>query len=205
MKHNFQDLTGQKFNKLTVLKLDLTKTNRPYWVCRCDCGNMVSVRADLLKSGNTKACGCLYNKHNQALQGNHSRIYSIYHDIKKRCYNPKSKSYKYYGAKGITMCDEWLGEKGFENFYKWSLSHGYSDLLSIDRIDPSLPYSPDNCRWVKWGVQANNKSNNLKITYNGQTQSLAAWCRELNLNYSKVRQRIYHGKPFELAIIGAEL
>lgn len=205
MQHNFQNLTGQKFNKLTVLYLDKSRPSRAHWVCRCDCGNTVSVRADLLKNGNTKACGCLYNKHNQALQGNHSRIYGIYHDMKKRCYNTKNKSYKFYGGKGITISDEWLGDNGFENFYTWSLNHGYSDRLSIDRINPLLPYSPDNCRWVTWGVQANNKSNNLKIAYNGQTKSLASWCRELNLNYSKVRQRMYNGKPFELAIIGAEL
>jgi hypothetical protein len=199
-----QNLVGQKFNNLTVIERDTTHNNRPYWLCLCDCGNKISVRADLLKSGNTKACGCLYNKHNQAKQGNHSRIYSIYHDIKKRCYNPKCKSYKFYGEKGITVCDEWLGENGFLNFYNWSLDNGYLDNLTIDRINSSLPYSPNNCRWVEWGTQANNKSNNLFITYNSKTQTLANWCKELNLNYSKVRQRIYNGKSFEVAIIGAE-
>lgn len=200
----FQNLVGEKFNKLTVIERDTTHKNRPYWICKCDCGNTVSVRADLLKNGNTKACGCLYNKHNQALQGNHSRIYSIYHGIKKRCYNAKCKSYKFYGAKGITICDEWLGDNGFINFYDWSVKNGYSDKLSIDRIKSNMPYSPNNCRWVEWGIQANNKSNNLFVTYNCKTQTLANWCRELNLNYSKVRQRMYHNRTFEQSIIGAE-
>lgn len=204
MKHNFQDLTGLKFCKLTVIDLDKSKPNRPYWICRCDCGNVVSVRADLLKNGNTKACGCIHNKHNQALQGKHSRIYSIYHDMKKRCYNHKNKSYRFYGGAGITICDEWMGETGFEHFYSWSISNGYSDSLSIDRINSKLPYSPENCRWVGWVIQANNKSNNTMVEYNGKTQSLANWCRELNLKYSKVRQRIYNGKTFEQAILGAE-
>ena len=199
-----QNLIGEKFNKLTVIERDATHKSRPYWICKCVCGNTVSVRADLLKSGNTKACGCLYNKHNQALQGNHSRIYSIYHDIKKRCYNAKCKSYKFYGAKGITICDEWLGDNGFINFYNWSVKNGYSDKLSIDRIKSNMPYSPNNCRWAEWGIQANNKSNKLFVTYNCKTQTLANWCRELNLNYSKVRQRMYHNKTFEQSIIGAE-
>lgn len=205
MEHKFQDLTGQKFNKLTVIALDNSKTKRPYWVCRCDCGNEISVRADLLKSGNTKACGCLYRKHGQALQGNHSRLYSIFNDMKKRCYNKNSKSYKFYGAKGITVCQEWMSKDGFLHFIEWSRANGYRDDLTIDRVNPKGQYSPQNCRWVPWSVQANNKSNTIAILYNGKTQSLAAWCRELNLNYSKVRQRIYHGKSFELAIIGAEL
>ena len=204
MKHNYKDLTGQKFNMLTVIGRDTSKSGRPYWICRCDCGSVVSVRGDLLKNGNTKACGCLYRKHGQALKDNHSRLYSIYHGIKKRCYNPKCKSYKFYGACGILVDEEWMGDSGFKNFYDWSLANGYSDGLSIDRIDSSKDYSPSNCRWVEWGTQANNKSNTLRISYNGKTQSLANWCRELNLNYSKVRQRIYHGKAFEDAIIGAE-
>lgn len=204
MKHNFQDLTGQKFNKLSVIKLDETRKARPYWICRCDCGNTVSVRADLLKTGNTKACGCLHKKHGQALQGNHSRLYGIYNDMKRRCYNKRNKSYRFYGEKGITVCNEWLGDDGFLKFLEWSNFNGYSENLSIDRIDPDGQYSPLNCRWVEWGVQANNKSNNLNVSYNGKTQSLANWCRELNLNYSKVRQRLYHGKTFEESIKGAE-
>lgn len=199
-----ENLVGIKFNKLTVIERDFSRKDRPYWKCRCDCGNTVSVRADLLKNGNTKACGCMYRKHNQALQGNHSRMYEIYNGMKKRCYNENCKSFKFYGEQGITVCDEWLGENGFIAFRDWSVKNGYSDNLSIDRINPNLPYSPNNCRWAQWGVQANNKRNNLMIEYAGKTQTLANWCRELNLNYSKVRQRIYNGKPFEQAIIGAE-
>lgn len=199
------DLTGKKFNKLTVLMRDFSKTGKAYWICQCDCGNKVSVRADLLKTGNTKACGCMAKKHNQARQGNHSRLYNIYNDMKKRCYNPKNKSYKWYGAIGISICDEWLGENGFINFYNWSLSNGYNEKYTLDRIDSSKNYSPQNCRWVEWSTQANNKKNNIIIVYNGEKDSLANWCRRLNLNYSKVRQRMYHGKPFEVAIVGAEL
>lgn len=199
------DLTGKKFNKLTVLTRDFSKVGRAYWICQCECGNKISVRSDFLKSGNTKACGCMHKKHNQAKQGNHSRIYNTYNDMKKRCFNPNNKSYKWYGGNGISVCDEWLGENGFINFYNWAMQNGYSDNYTLDRIDSTKNYSPENCRWVEWKIQANNKKNNIIISYNGEKDSLANWCRRLNLNYSKVRQRMYHGKPFEVAIIGAEL
>lgn len=92
------------------------------------------------------------------MEKNHNnRLYRIYHGMKQRCYNPNSPNWEYYGGRWISICDEWLGENGFENFYAWSMSHGYRDDLTIDRIDTNGNYSPDNCRWTTMKVQNNNK------------------------------------------------
>ncbi len=151
------NLVGQKFNKLTVIERDYSQNKRPYWLCKCDCGNIVSVRGDLLRSGNTKACGCLYKKHGQATHTNRSRLYNIYHGMKKRCYNKKCNDYKYYGGRGIKICDEWLLPNGFIRFYNWAVNNGYSDSPTIDRVDVNGNYEPSNCRWVDMKTQLKNR------------------------------------------------
>lgn len=134
----------------------------------------------------------------------HSRLNNIFNGMKHRCYNPKDKFYKDYGARGIIVCAEWNNRdrvstlhnatKGFLAFKKWALENGYNDKLTIDRIDVNKDYSPDNCRWVSALAQANNTRSNHYLTYKGKTQSIADWCRELNLNYSTVRSRINRNK-----------
>ena len=87
-----------------------------------------------------------------------TRLYNIYSGMKQRCYNPNSQAYPLYGGKGITICDEWLGDNGLQNFFDWSLSHGYNENLTIDRIDSGKGYSPDNCQWIT--ASANSKRAN---------------------------------------------
>lgn len=126
------------------------------------------------------------------------RLQNIYVNLKQRCYNSKSTFYKNYGGRGITVCDEWLNSerydgrstKGWVAFKTWAISNGYSDSLTIDRIDNSKGYSPENCRWVSMRTQQNNRRNNHLITYGEKTQSLADWCRELNLNYDTTKCRL---------------
>ena len=141
-----------------------------------------------------------------------TKLSTILSSMKSRCYNPNNKDYKRYGARGITICDEWMKSekvdlkghshnvtKGFVAFRKWALSNGYKDGLTIDRIDNNKGYSPSNCRWVSWKVQHNNQSNNHYETYKGRTQSFSDWQRELGFNYRKVLNRLNRGWPVERA------
>lgn len=132
--------------------------------------------------------------------GKHSRLSNIFHNMRKRCYYSNSKDYHNYEARGISICKEWLdneksGEgnctRGFIAFRKWALSNGYSDNLTLDRVDSNEDYCPENCRWVTNRTQENNKRDNLYINYKGKRQSLSDWCRELELNYNKVYRRIH--------------
>lgn len=129
-----------------------------------------------------------------------SRLAIIYDNMKKRCCNSSNPRFKYYGGRGITICREWLNKerakgnknatKGFLAFQKWALANGYADNLTLDRIDNSKGYCPENCRWVSMKAQCNNKRSNHYITCQGQTKTLAEWCDELNLSYDKIKQRI---------------
>lgn len=131
----------------------------------------------------------------------HTRLQSIFSGMKTRCYNSNCKSYKNYGGRGITICEEWNNRelipqednitKGFKAFKKWALENGYSDELTLDRIDPNGNYEPSNCRWVSRKEQCNNKTNNHYITYKGKTQSISKWAEELDIGYQKIVDRLW--------------
>lgn len=130
-----------------------------------------------------------------------TKLNRVYHSMLARCYNPHTKSYKHYGERGITVCEEWVNKekyythygiytKGWRAFEKWALENGYKEGLTIDRIDNNKGYSPENCRWVSKKVQSNNRNFCRKITYKGRTQNLKQWCEELKLNYKTIHKRI---------------
>lgn len=183
---------GQKYGRLTVTDF-VHKGKKWYWECRCDCGNTVITQAYLVRSGHTSSCGCWQKKraseaslvHGQS----HGRLYRIYNGMKSRCYNPNQDNYENYGGRGITICDEWL--HSFGAFQEWAISNGYTDELSIDRVDNRKGYSPENCRWVTRQTQNENTRRNNLITIDGKTQSLSAWVRERGLNYHTVSFRIH--------------
>jgi hypothetical protein len=127
----------------------------------------------------------------------HTRLYRIWGNIKSRCNNPNTTHYNSYGGRGISICKEW--DNDFSAFMEWSISNGYNDSLTIDRIDQNGDYCPENCRWTSQKVQCNNFSRNKMITYLGKTQSLTMWCEELNLSYSMVKRRLAKGKSVEEA------
>ena len=131
----------------------------------------------------------------------YTRLNNIYRQMKARCYNAKRKDYKRYGGRGILVCSEWLNtetvkgvkgrsSKGWLAFRDWALSHGYKDNLTLDRIDNNKGYSPYNCRWATLKMQQSNTSRNRLIEHNGKTQTLKAWCEELDLNYHTVLSRL---------------
>lgn len=145
------NITGQKFGRLTAIKpCGKTSGGNILWLCECDCGNKTTVPTQHLKSGNTQSCGCLNSelaskRFTKTGASNH-RLYRIWRNMKRRCYDKTFKAYKNYGGKGVLICEEWL--KSFENFYNWAIGNGYKDDLTIDRIDVKGNYEPKNCQWI---------------------------------------------------------
>lgn len=170
------------------------------WKCLCDCGNYTIVRGSNLKNGAVKSCGCLQkNPPNITHRMTGTRIYRIWQLMKRRCNDPNNPAYKNYGGRGISVCKEW--EKSFTAFYDWAINHGYTEELTIDRIDVNGNYCPDNCQWITLSEQAANRRMNLNIEYHGKTQNLKQWCDELHLDYKRTHNRITKlGMSFEKAI-----
>jgi hypothetical protein len=198
------DLTGQKYGRLTVVcRNGSNESKRALWLCKCECGNEITVIGDLLRNGHVQSCGCLrpdvITKHGCAKHNQVDRLYRVWKQIRNRCNNPNVKGYKYYGGRGIQICDEW---NDYENFRKWAIANGYDEKAkwgdcTIDRIDSNGNYKPDNCRWVDMKTQSNNKSTNHYITYNNETHTLAEWERLTGISRSVITCRIKRGWSVE--------
>jgi hypothetical protein len=159
MKNRYKDLTGQKFGRLKVLEfIGKDKHKRALWKCECECGNIKVVASPNLINGYTKSCGCLFGEMNRGLtidsNGKSKKIYRIWASMKKRCQNKHSQDFKYYGGRGIKVCDEWIE---FEPFYNWAMINGYKEGLTIERKDVNSDYEPNNCIWIPFEEQAINR------------------------------------------------
>ena len=124
-----------------------------------------------------------------------TRIYRCWNRMKHRCYNKNNKDFKHYGGRGIKVCREWIDcEYGFTNFYYWAINNGYTDKLTIDRIDVNGDYEPSNCRWADIITQRNNMRSNVVLTYKGKSMTMAMWARELNIPYKCIVNRYERGE-----------
>ena len=190
---NLKNLTGMTFNRLYVIKrVSNDKSERARWLlCRCKCGTIKTVLGKHLLSHKIQSCGCLQRerttKHNKC----HTRLYNIWRGMKDRCYNSNVLEYDNYGGRGIKVCEEWLND--FQAFYNWSMSHGYSDDLTIDRKENDGDYCPENCRWVTYKEQNNNTSRNRLLTNAGETHTISEWSEILGINASTISSRLSRG------------
>lgn len=195
----FVDLTGNRYGKLVVLERGKDINKRVYWKCECDCGNITSVRGDTL-GRNANSCGCLKKEQDKKNLGryihgkSHDRLASIWYHIKTRCYDKNSDSYQHYGGRGISMHETW--KKDYLMFEKWALLNGYTATMTIDRIDVNGDYHPDNCRWIPFSQQSNNKRGTLWVEYNGQMTSLkdAYNSNKPSITYNTARKRYHKGE-----------
>lgn len=195
-RNKSKGLIGAKYNSLTVLDTFVDK-HRSYCICQCDCGNYTTVRADALKNGNTKGCGCLMvDAHKKHGKSNH-RLFHIWTSMLQRCYNSKNPAYTNYGGRGINICNEWRSD--FSLFFNWAMQNGYSDDLSIDRIDVNGDYCPDNCRFVTSKEQSRNTRKTIMVTYKDEIRPFTEWCEILGLPEVSVRYRLSHGWSVEKA------
>lgn len=197
-----KDITGQRFGRLTAIKLAYIKRDfhgtKHYWLFKCDCGKECIVFKQYAINGHTQSCGCYKHKRIVESKITHnlskSRIYSIYYSMIARCNNPQNAAYKNYGGRGITVCQEW--KDNFMNFYKWAMANGYTETLTIDRIDVNGNYEPDNCRWVDTKIQGRNKRTNTTITYNGETHCIVEWAEIYNISEKLLSTRLRMGWDF---------
>lgn len=198
-----KDLTDQKFGRLTVIEFSHSDSyRRAYWLCECECGEKVKVRAESLKSGHTTSCGCYHREYKRASHKHgmwKTPEYTTWLNMNQRCYNPNNPIYHNYGGRGIKVCDRWRGEHGFENFFQ-DMGFKPSDNFTIERKDNNGDYEPGNCKWATYTEQNRNFRRNHLITFDGKTQSIAAWSEEINLPYNIIAYRIRSNWTIERAL-----
>lgn len=194
---SFINRTGHKYGRLTVIELDQEKSTkkRKFWLCKCECGQRVSVLGDNLSGDRTKSCGC-FRIENQLVQAEKRKKWGktllptrhIWQLMLRRCYNPKDAVFKHYGGRGITVCENW---HNFDNFLK---DMGVRpEGLSLERKDVNGHYCPENCCWATIVQQTRNRRTTKWITIHGQTKSAAEWCETYNCSQRLFSHRVKTG------------
>lgn len=186
-----RDISGQKFNKLTVVAFSHIGSNGySFWKFKCDCGKSIRFNASRVWRGLKKSCGCSWAEAQSIAQTKHGckykRIYRIWHGMKSRCTNAKHHAYDRYGGRGVKICRRWLT---FTNFYK-DMGEPLSNEHTLDRINNSKGYSKNNCRWATKVEQNRNSRGNASYTFKGKTQCIAAWADEYGLRRSILYDRL---------------
>ena len=185
-----EDLTGQKFGRLTVLTLCDVVHGKARWNCSCDCGGSTIAFGANLKRGNTLGCGCVRRERTGDANRRHGQTktpeHHVWQNMRQRCTNQRNKAYGYYGGRGISVCQRW---DSFENFIA-DMGPRPSSKHSIERKDVNGNYEPGNCRWATAKEQMNNTRRNRLVEYQDRTQTLAQWCDELGLKSLRVMKRL---------------
>lgn len=188
---------GMKKNFLTVKEITrFPKSGHRAFLCECDCGSRKLIEPVHWERGIVKSCGCkrsellseILSKENPV---NGIRLYRVYMGMKSRCYNPNSDSYRNYGARGISVCDEWLND--FWKFYEWAYANGYDENAewgecTIERKDVNGNYEPSNCEWITIQQQQRNKRTNVFVTMNGETKILTDWHNETGMSLYNLKK-----------------
>lgn len=199
------NLTGKTFGRLTVLgpselRQRADGRNKRFWLCLCDCGVEKYIPGNSLNTGRTSSCGCLQAEVISKLRKTHgcagSAYYRTWSCMIQRCTNRANPKWKLYGGRGITVCERWAS---FENFLA-DMGPRPSTKHTIDRKDNDGNYEPSNCRWATQSEQQNNKRNNFRVTWQGRTQTVTEWGRELGFSNLALSQRLRAGWTVERAL-----
>lgn len=189
-------MIGIQFGRLTVTGYAGYKNHHnAYVTCECICGTVKIVGADHLKHGKISSCGCGRIEHPNRtthgyapLRGKRHRSYTIWQGINKRCHNPGAAHFKYYGGRGIKVCQRWLGQSGFENFL-YDMGEPLAGM-SIDRIDNNGDYCPENCRWIPLADQAKNRRHNWRIIINGERFTAIEAAKRLGCHKTSLAKKL---------------
>ena len=200
MKYNFIDLAGQKFGMLTALKVIEKRHKQTIWNCKCDCGNESKQYSFKLRNGTVKSCGCQRIKHN----GVNTRLYGIWVQMKARCSNPNHAHFKNYGGRGLLVCDRWVDFKNFQDDLKVShdnhaKNHGINNT-TLERVDNSKGYSPDNCVWATKKEQPINCRKDNYNTYKGKVITTGEVADKYGIKYETIESRLRRGWTIEKII-----
>lgn len=174
--------TGDKYRDIMLTGKAYSTDKRKYVEFICCCGNTNWGRLDSIKSDRIKSCGCRISRIgtigvSQRTSSKHGKsrhpLYKTWGRMITRCTNKKLESYKNYGGRGISVCNEWA--KSFPNFYEWAINNKWDSKLSLDRIDNNKGYSPENCRWATSAAQVRNRRVSVNLTAFGETKCIADW------------------------------
>lgn len=189
-KYSSEEYICKRYGMLTIIKEAVYEKPGVYvFEALCDCGNITKIRAGNLLNGHTTSCGCFKKatgERNVKHGGCGKRIYSIWRSVIGRCTKGTVAS-KHYADRGISVCEDW---RSFENFENWAYKNGYSDTLSIERIDVNGNYCPENCKWIPRNLQPRNQTTTHWVEYNGKRMSLAEACEIAGISYKAVFARI---------------
>lgn len=192
------NIVGMKIGEWTVLKRvedRVLKNGKKYptYQCLCSCGNIKNIDYYNLKNHKTKSCGCLFERNSHYKEP----LYQRWLYMKSRCNCINNTAYSNYGGRGISVIKEW--DEDYFTFRSWALKNGYSDELTLDRIDVNGNYEPQNCRWISIKDQQNNTRANRKVTYHGQTKTVSQWAEELGVHRATLTHRLNFWNDVEKA------